>query len=192
VSTPSKIRLETPHYILRTIEPDDASDSWGQWLTHSDTARMLNAPVRAAPVKDIRDYIATFDGHNRHLLGIFQKDGDQLVGIRALYVDWGRRSFVVNVLVGEVAARGKGAREETGEVMYRYFFEVLGMQAAVCTVLAHNAPILKVMSDNGWKLTDTTYKAATAGGAPVEVRSYRLSRETWARKAVEKAARTQG
>lgn len=192
VSTQAKIWLDTPHYVLRTIELDDASEAWGQWLANAGTARMLNAPVRPAAVNDIRDYIATFDGHNRHLLGIFQKDGGQLVGIRALYVDWAKREFVVNVLVGEVAARGQGARQETSDATYRYFFEVVGMNAATCTVLGHNAPILKVMNENGWQLTDTAYRADTGGGAPVEVRSFRLTRETWARKAGEKAARSRG
>ena len=190
MSIGAKLRLETPHYILRTIELDDASDTWAQWLTDAGTARMLNAQARAATVQEIRDYIAAFDGHNRHLLGIFQKDGGALVGIRALYVDWQRKEFIVNVLVGEVAARGKGAREETREVLYRHFFEVVGLQAASCTVLAHNAAILKVMSNGGWELTDTIYKAAADGGAPLEMRAFRLTRETWARKAGEKTARS--
>jgi RimJ/RimL family protein N-acetyltransferase len=190
VNGPTKIRLETPHYLLRTIELDDASDDWAQWLANAGTARMLNAQARAASVQEIRDYIATFDGRDRHLLGIFQKDGGALIGIRAVYVDWARKEFVVNVLVGEVAARGKGAREETREVMYRHFFDVLGMQAARCTVLAHNAPILKVMNDGGWELTDTTFKADIAGGRPLELRHYRLSRAMWARKDGEKAARS--
>lgn len=189
MSAPSKILLETPHYLLRTIVPDDASEAWAQWLNHPDTARMLNARASVAPVKEIRDYIATFDGHNKHLLGIFQKDGGKLVGIRALIIDWPTREFLVNVLVGEVAARGQGAREETREVLYQYFFETLGLNAARCTVLAHNAPILRVMDKGGWELIDTTYRGAVGGGAPLEVRSYRLTRDTWARKAGEKAAR---
>lgn len=189
MNVPSKIHLETPHYLLRTIVSDDASEAWAQWLNHPDTARMLNARASVASVKEIRDYIATFDGHNKHLLGIFQKDGGKLVGIRALIIDWPKREFLVNVLVGEVAARGQGAREETREVLYRHFFETLGLNTARCTVLAHNAPILRVMDKGGWELIDTIYRAAVGGGAPLEVRTYRLTRETWARKAGEKAAR---
>jgi RimJ/RimL family protein N-acetyltransferase len=192
VSDPTKIRLETPHYLMRTVELDDASDAWAQWLTDAGTARMLNAEARPALVKDIRAYIATFDGHNRHLLGIFQKDDGALVGIRALYIDWARLDFVVNVLVGEVAARGQGAREETREVLYQHFFEVLGMQSARCTVLAHNAPILKVMDKEGWQLVDTTYRPSVGGGPQLELRSFRLTRDIWARKAGEKAARAHG
>ena len=195
MSTASKLWLETPHYLLRTIELDDASEAWAQWMSHPETARMLNARPGVAAVKEIRDYIATFDGHNKHLLGIFQKDGGALVGIRALIIDWQRREFVVNVLVGEVTARGQGAREETRKVLYRHFFEVLGMNAARCMVLAHNAPILRVMEKGGWELVDTNYKAAVGGGAPLEVRTYRLTRETWAAgdaggRVGEKAARS--
>jgi hypothetical protein len=95
---------------------------------------------------------------------------------------------LANVLTGEVDARGRGARAETQEVMYRYYFDVLGMEAACCTVFAHNAAILKVTNGGGWELTDTTYKPAAGGGAPIELRSFRLQRETWARKAGEKSA----
>jgi hypothetical protein len=96
---------------------------------------------------------------------------------------------LVNVLVGEIDARGRGAREETRPPLYHHFFETLGMVAARCTVLAHNVPTLRVMERDGWLLIDTQYKASATGGAPLEVRSYRLTHETWARKPGEKAAR---
>jgi len=112
-----------------------------------------------------------------------------LVGIRANYIDWAKREFLVNVLTGEVDARGRGARAESQDALYRYFFDVLGMEAVRCTVFAHNAAILKVIDEGGWELTDTTYKPAVGGGAPIELRSFRLKRETWARKAGEKATR---
>jgi hypothetical protein len=187
ISGPHKIRFETAHYIVRTVEIADASESWGQWLTRAETAHMLNTQARHAAIEEIRKYIASFDGHNRHLIGIFQKDGGAHVGIWAFYVDWIHREFMVNVLVGEVDARGRGAREETRPTLYRFFFETLGMEAARCTVLAHNVPTLRVMDRDGWMLTDTQYKASAAGGAPLEVRGYRLSRDTWARKTGEKA-----
>jgi RimJ/RimL family protein N-acetyltransferase len=177
---PRNIRLETPHYLLRTLEAQDVNDGWRQWLANADTARMLNAQARSATVDEIRHYVASFDGHNSHLLGIFEKEGGALIGIRALYVDWPRKEFVVNVLVGEVQARGKGARGETRAVMYKYFFETLGLNAARCSVVAHNEPMLKVMRNGGWELTGTSYKPSASGAEPLEVLSYRLSREVWA------------
>ena len=178
----SKIRLESPHYVLRTVEAGDVSERWTQWMTDRGTARMLNARPRAATVDDIRKYLATFDGRNNHLLGIFEKDGGALVGFWAVFINWTLKEFTVNVLVGEVQARGKGAREETRDVMYPYFFEVLEMKAARCSVLAHNAPTLKVMQRDGWELTGISFKAPVDGGVPFELRDYRLPRETWARK----------
>jgi [ribosomal protein S5]-alanine N-acetyltransferase len=174
------IRLQTAHYILRTLEPADVSQGWTQWLADSGTARMLNAQARAASIDEIRQYVASFDGHNNHLLGIFEKDGGALIGIRAIYIDWPSKEFVVNVLVGETQSRGKGARAETADALYDHFFATLGMTAARCTVLAHNAAVLKVMDARGWQLTGTSSKPAIDGGAPLELRNYRLARETWA------------
>jgi hypothetical protein len=48
---------------------------------YTETAHMLNAPARAATVHEIRDYITTFDGHHRQLLGIFRKDDSALIDI---------------------------------------------------------------------------------------------------------------
>jgi len=62
-------------------------------------------------------------------------------------------------------------------------------EAACCSVFAHNEAIMKVVREGGWQLTGTTYKDAAGGGGPLELRSFRLSRETWARKSGEKAAR---
>jgi len=172
-----KIRLETPHFILRTIEPDDASVEWTQWRKDPTAARMLNAPQRDVSTEEIRDYIAGFDGHASHLLGIFDKLDGKLIGIRAIYVDWQRKEFVVNVLVGETAARGKGARTETRDVIYNYLFEELGLETARCTILAHNTDVLRIMDENGWQHIDTSYKPSVSGGAPVELRHFSLSRE---------------
>ena len=177
----SKIRLESPHYVLRTVEAGDVSERWTQWMTDGGTARMLNARPRAATPDEIRKYVASFDGRNSHLLGIFEKDGGSLVGIWAVSINWTLKEFTVNVLIGEVQARGKGAREETREVMYPYFFEVLEMKAARCSVLAHNTPTLRVMQADEWELTGISFKAAVEGGMPIELRDYRLPRETWAR-----------
>lgn len=172
-----KIHLETSHFILRTIEPGDASPEWTLWRKDPIAARMLNAPQRDISVEEIREYIAGFDGQSSHLLGIFDKENGALIGIRAIYVDWQRKEFVVNVLVGETAARGKGARTETRDVIYNYLFEELRLETARCSILAHNTDVLRIMDENGWQHIDTSYKPSASGGAPVELRHFSLSRE---------------
>jgi RimJ/RimL family protein N-acetyltransferase len=175
----NKIALESAHYNLRTLTVEDASERWAQWLNDAGTARMLNAERRVMTIEEIRAHIASFDGRDRHLIGIFEKDGGMMVGLWQLGIDRKRKEFHVNVLVGETEARRKGAREETRDPLYRHFFNVLGMTAARCSVAAHNASTLRVMQKFGWELTGISHKPAADGSYPIELRHFRLPRAQW-------------
>ena len=176
---PRTIRLEAEHYILRTVEPGDEMGSWGGWLTDPRTARMLNARQARLSEASLRAYVQGFDRITSHLLGIFEKDSGRMIGMRALYIDQKRNDFLVSVIIGETHARNKGARAETGEAMYRYFFEVLELEAAHCTVLPGNAIILHVMDQDGWVLERKSKKPAASGEGMVELLHFRLTREVW-------------
>jgi len=130
--------------------------------------------ARAATSDEIRTYIASFDGHDRHLLGIFQKDGGELIGIRALYIDRARKEFVVKRAGRRDAGRAaRGARERDARGDVSPLLHGVGDgRRARCSVLAHNAPILKVMANGGWTQIGTSYKAATDGGEPLELREF--------------------
>lgn len=182
------IALETPDYIVRTLEPGDATEPWRHWLTDPQTARNLNA--RPEPMSDevVRKYIASFNRTTSHLLGIFEKQTGRLIGIRAIYIDLARREFLVNVLVGESEARNKGARTQTRTVMYRYFFDDMGLETARCTAVADNAQILKVIEQNGWIRDRTERKTAASGEGFVQLYHFRLPRNVWRRKEAERTS----
>ena len=179
MTEPRTIRLETAHYILRSMEPGDDMTAGGLWLNDPRTARMLNARQGRIDEEGFRSYVQGFDRVTGHLLGIFEKDGGRLIGMRALYIDQTCNDFLVNVIIGESYARNKGARAETGEAMYRYFFEELGLVAAHCTVLPGNDIILNVMDRDGWVLEKRSQKPAASGNGMVELLHYRLTRDMW-------------
>jgi RimJ/RimL family protein N-acetyltransferase len=179
---PRLIRLETPHYVVRSLEPADATQSWGNWLADPVAARNLNARPGSLTIDQVRAYIEKFDRVNAHLLGIFDKAADRLIGIRANYIDWKLREFLINVLVGESDSRNKGARSETRTVMYRYFFEELGLDAARCSVVSTNTAMLDVTKRNGWIHDRISRKAAADGNGVVELHHFRLPREVWKKK----------
>ena len=183
---PRTIKLETPNYIVRTLEAADATDGWREWMTDPTALRHLNAKPRVLTDAEIHAYIARFDRMNAHLLGIFEKDTGDLVGIRTFYIDPKRNEFLVNVLVGESEARNKGARTETRNATFRFFFEELGMQAGNCTVLATNEPMMRLMAPNGWIHEGTTRNPAADGRSTIEVHRFRLPREIWKRKEIER------
>lgn len=179
--TPHTIALETTDYVLRTLEIGDASETWRDWLADPETARMLNAQPAQMNVETVRNYIASFDRVRAHLLGIFEKTTGRLIGIRAVYVDRQRSEFLVNVLIGDRGARGKGARAQSRAAVYRYFFEDLDLDTARATVVADNAIVLAGMSKRGWIADGADLKTQATGHGNVEIRKFRLPRDVWRR-----------
>lgn len=182
------ITLDTPNYRVRTLRPDDACESWTRWLLDPTATRMLNAAPRALTIDEIRGYIARFDSQTRFLFGIFDKETDALVGVRSVYVDRKRRDFVDNILIGEVGARGKSARRESSDAMWRYLFEDLDLVCARCTVLAENEHMLAVVKQRGFVHEHTSYRPSATEQRQVELRHFRLDRETWRQKQKEQSA----
>lgn len=175
------IRLESPNYILRTIVHADVSDGWTRWLEDPRASRMLNASPRRFSIEELKTYIDAFDGDRRHILGMFTKPDERLVGITTLTFNAAKDEFLVNVLTGNPGDRGKGARTETRIVLYQYLFEELGMKRAHASTLALNVDNVHSMERRGWRLVGTSKRPSVNDGSVLELKSYVLDRDTWRR-----------
>jgi hypothetical protein len=179
---PSEIRLETAHFVLRTMTVDDPLDRAGAWLGDPAKARMINAPARAMPADAFAKYLASHDRVRGHLLGIFAKEGGTLVGFWAIYIDWEQGEFLVNVLVGERGRVSRGAREETQMALLAYFFDVVGLKIFRCMVLARNHYVeVKLLQESGATLEHTSWKPSTTAEEFVEIHHYRADTAAWHR-----------
>lgn len=189
---PRTIRLETENYIVRTAEPADATEAWCRWLLDPAAVRQLNARPTAMTLEQLAAYIKRFDRVTGHLLGIFEKTTGRIVGIRSIYIDHKAREFLDNILIGEPDARGKTARSESTDAVLPYFFEELDLLASRCAIMASNEHMIEIVARKGWELVHTERKPSNTGGPPLELRHFRLSRETWRRKQRERAEAQRG
>ncbi|MCE9522656.1 MAG: GNAT family N-acetyltransferase [Alphaproteobacteria bacterium] len=175
----AKICLESADHVLRTMEPADAELDWGGWLANPATARMLNTTPRTLSLSDKQRYIAKFDSKAAHLLGIWEKGSDRLVGFWSIYVDEIGKEFLLNVLVGVDDARAKGAQDDTCDLIYEHFFDRLGMKAVRGTVSQSNAKMIAHLAQRRWTRIGSSEKAAATGAKPIKIYLYRLTREDW-------------
>jgi hypothetical protein len=173
------ISLECAKYRLRTMTAADARLDWGAWLANPTTARLLNAPPRALNEAQRAAYIARFDGRTCHLLGIWEKAGGAFIGFWAIYVDTKLREFVLNVVVGDMGARAKGAQNDTCDLIYEHFFERLNMAAVRCSVSARNEKMIDHLVRRRWTHVGATTKPAVDGGPPLVIHAFRLTKEAW-------------
>lgn len=190
-TTPRAIHVETANYVIRSVEPDDVTEGWCDWMMDARAQTMLNAKPQRLTQDDIRAYIATFNRKTSHLLGIFDKAAGAIVGMRVVYIDPVHKEYLVNILIGEPGARGKGARKETRFAMHNFMFQDLGLEAARCTVVADNAEMIGVLAANGWRHEHTSTNPRADGQGVVEIRHYRLTREAWLTTQADRAKREQ-
>lgn len=165
------------------MELGDAALDWGRWTANPTTARMLNAAPRVLSVAERQSYINSFDSRTGHLLGIWEKEHGELVGFWSVYVDEQRKEFLLNVLVGSSDRRHNGAVKETRHLIYRHFFEDLGMESVCCSVAGQNQQMIDFLLAHQWQRTGTARKPSAAGTGSVEIHQFRLTRDVWRRRA---------
>jgi hypothetical protein len=177
---PFNIMIETPNYIVRTLEESDDMGNWDEWIADPNTARMLNAAPRKMTADDFKKYVARFDRIESHLLGIFRREDRQLVGMFSNYIDWKRSDFLMNLIIGDVPERKTNVRHETSWRVNRYFLEHLDLKFQRATTLATNIPAIRALEEKRWTLAGRTTKLSADGKGSVEVLLYTRSREVWA------------
>lgn len=173
------IRLESKHYLLRTMAPPDAELDWGGWLANPTTARLLNTLPRAMSLEERRAYVARFDSLSSHLLGIWERASGEFVGFWSIYVNDASKEFLLNVLVGSTNDRHKGALKETRYLIYEHFFDVLGMNGVRCSVAGTNAQMIAFLNQNRWSHEGVVRKPASDGAGSVDIHHFRMSRDVW-------------
>jgi RimJ/RimL family protein N-acetyltransferase len=185
----SAVTLHTSNYIVRTLTPDDANEQWTQWLLDPTAIQMLNAKPQQLTLDALRGIIRSFDSKTRYLLGIFDTETGELVGIRAHYVNLKEKEWIDNVLIGPNGRR-KNAQTESRQAAYRYFFENLGLVRVRCAIVAENKLTIALALREGFILEQTTMRASRSGGGVVELLHFRLNRETWRRNEAGRLARS--
>ncbi|MEQ1864708.1 MAG: GNAT family N-acetyltransferase [Micropepsaceae bacterium] len=174
------IRLATPNFMLRTVERADVGLRWAAWLADPMKTRTLNTKPLSLSVEEIQQYLSGFDGHNSHILGIFERSTDAMIGFWEVYVDWNYREFMINILIGERGRASRNAREETQWALLKYFFDELHLDAMRCTTLSTNTLVVRLLLERGAVHEHTSRNDSATGGAPVELLHFRFTKDTWA------------
>ena len=173
---PLNIRYETDHCFVRNLELTDPLEVIGKWMAQPDIAKGLNAPVGKLTIEDARRYVSSHDRIKSHALGVFSKATGELQGLWAVYIDWERKEFLVNVLLAEKFESDVGGVEETGRPIYALLFDEHGMQSLRFNVLASNDKMRNRITRAPEHVTRT---ASPDGGGADAIHHFRISREQY-------------
>lgn len=174
--SPINISYETPHCFVRELEVHDDLEALCAWMADPRITGGLNAPVGRLTLEDARKYVASHDRIHSHALGVFSKATGRLQGLWAVYIDWDRKEFLVNVLLADKFESEVGGMEETGRPIYALLFDEHGMETLRFSVLASNERV------RGRITREPVHVAPTArpdGKGEDAIHHFRISREQY-------------
>lgn len=151
-SATKQVRLETARFVVRNATIEDASEEWGQWMADAEASHMLNAAAKALSKTEVEAYIRKFDQRTHLLLAIVEKASEKILGCFRVDIDERLGRFLVSMIVGEPGYRHKGLMNELTLPFRDYFFETLGLQTMLGTVLSHNEPVIHYLEKTGLHL----------------------------------------
>lgn len=167
------ISYETEHCIVRELEITDDCDALSQWMSVPETAKALNAPARALSKDDLRKYVLSHNRRDGHLLGVFSRSSQRLIGVWSVYVDWEYREFLVNVLIAEQTESEIGTLRETGRPLYHLMFMELELEAMCFNIVASNSRMQSRLA----RAPNHTSEVPSATGQGTEtVNHYRMTK----------------
>lgn len=130
----------------------DASPSLESWIEDENAAAMLNTPRRSWTVAQQAEYFGKHEGRSdRHILGIFPKESKESIGLFIVKVKPKDGVFTISHLIGDPAWRGKDTTFRASELVYDYFFNILGYAKAKANVRPENKPMLWLMYNYVWR-----------------------------------------
>lgn len=177
------IDLDSERFKVRSLDIADATPRWGEWLNDPHASLMLNARPRRLEPAELQAYINKFDQISNLLLGVFVKDSGQLIGFGTVEIVDGGHKVLPTVLIGEPEFRNFGVMSELRDTVAVHFFEVLGFDGALASVLEHNTIIIHALQARGWTLKQRLpkHKKSATGEGFHDLLIFEITRETWRR-----------
>ena len=175
------VDLQSGRFRVRSLDIADATPRWGEWLNDPHASLMLNARPRRLEPAELQAYIKNFDQIDNLLLGVFTKDTGQLIGFGTVEIVDGGHKIIPTVLIGEPEFRNFGVLSELRDVVAVHFFEVLGFEGAMASVLEHNTIIIHALEARGWTLKQrlAKHKKSATGEGFHDLLIFEIAREKW-------------
>ena len=135
------VTFETERLLLRSLEPDDASEQYRSWFNPEIAAMGVRTARRQPSIEELRTFIAErLDRDDVLFLGIFDKAGSSHIGnIKYEPIDSQRAFAVMGILLGEKAWWGKGVAAEVLFPTARWVRQRYGVREIALGVMKDNA-----------------------------------------------------
>lgn len=132
------LHVEAGGYVLRTLEPRDATPAMLDWLQSPAMLAGLNLPPLGMTLDQLRAMIAGSDCLNNHFIGIYAGDVKEPIGFYQLAVNQQHRAALLTAGIGVPAYLGKDVLHATITALVQHFFATRSLDKITARVIAHN------------------------------------------------------
>jgi len=173
-----EMRLETTHYILRPLGVDDATERYLSWIQDPEVTRTLYIHGQNQTIETLRKYIASHDGKNRVLFGIFAKDGRHIGTHSFRYIPEEKRA-TVGVMIGDKGFWGRAVPLETRARILDYAFDELGCARVEAGCMSTNLPAIYNFKKQCWTIKGVEEGWRVIEGRIIDLVHFFMTREQW-------------
>lgn len=174
------VRLESERFLIRSLTPQDATDTYVSWWNDTEIQHDLNLPPRNWGRDQAQKHIARFDNRTAFHLGIFPK-GEQLpVGFFTINANQHTRVAVTNVVIGNKSFWGKKVPLEVRGRLLPFIFNRLEMLKVKGTIHGRNLPSIFNYEAMGFRC-EGILRSELPGidGGRADIYIYGLLRDEW-------------
>ena len=147
-----KARVEGDRLFLRTLLPEDVSESYAAWLNDP----VVNAYLETRSVTDseLREYVQKKnESDSAMLFGIFWKGSWEHIGnVKLEPVDFEKGTAIMGILIGNKRYWGKGIGTEVTNLITNFTFDHLGVHEVHLGVIAEHASAIRVYEKCGYTI----------------------------------------
>lgn len=139
------ILISTNSFVLQSLTLAHATPELLAWFNRKELLEGLNLPIKQFTLESLRGMLASFDGVNHYLIGIYSS-ANQLLGFYAIDVNHLHKTGNITAGIGSnIPYTGRKIFWSTIDALLDYFFREKGLDKMIARVLANNLKILSCL-----------------------------------------------
>lgn len=156
------VPLPTKRFLLRKLEPEDATLRYLDWLVR-EQGNHIQTAHQTQDITSLRGYINAKNMHPDCLLvGVFLKETQEHIGnIKYEPVDLASSEAVLGILIGEAGWRGKGVAAEIIRETADWLQKSCGIKRIVLGVSADNFAAQRAYEKIGFSASHSSWITAS-------------------------------
>ncbi len=181
ISRGSPLRVQTPHFELRSLTPEMVTDDYVSWWNDALIQAQLGSRPRGWTLEHARRHVERFDNKWSFHLGIYTRDEERLIGFTTILANPRTGVSVTNRVLGDKSYWRKGVSKELSAWTIPFVFEQLGMQKIKAEVRGPNASSIALCEYLGFE-REGLLRRELPGGKPgerLDVHVFGFLREDW-------------